>query len=169
MSEPHLDPFSMVYNALWEMVERNKNLATYIPVGNRIKYDDVAAIRASNEDADTPELALLSGGGSFGDTDNSSQRSCVREYIWALTSGDLKLNTIFNPIQWELFRSMNDWECVLCSLTWCNCAFVSNCRIISAEDSSINHELERDILGWTSLWNMQVDFQFPKASLKLTM
>ena len=167
MADPLFDPYSQVYNALWTMVERSTKLKQYIPLGNRIKYEDISDVKESIQDADMPELALISGGGNFGNADNSTQRSCAREYIWALTSGDLRVNYLLNPIQFEIFRCMVDWECVLCNLQWCNCRFVTKCKLVSAEDGLLMQELNRAIPGWSSLWTVQVDFQFPIANLRI--
>jgi len=167
MSEPEYDPFSQVYNALWKLVERNQRLSRYIPAGNRIKYEEAFEQKTQISDADTPELALLSGGGTFGDRDTNTGRTCSRDYIWALTTGNLQLNKLFNPIQFELFRSLSDWQCVLCELQWCNCRFVHNLHIVSAEDGTLMADLNRNIPGWSSLWTVRIEFQFSFANLKI--
>lgn len=167
MTEPLLDPFSQVYNALWKMVNRNKNLNDYLPKGNRIRFEHESDVDTAKSDAQMPELALLCGGGSFGGKDNSTTRSVTRNYLWALTTGDFRINPVFNKISWELFRSMVDWSCVLCNLTWCDCNFVQECRVVSADDSFLPQSLQENIPGWSSIWQVEVDFAFNYNSLTI--
>lgn len=157
----------MVYNGLWTLIERNSYLNELIPENNRIKYETEAQPKESIQDADMPELTLLSGGGGFGKSNNSSQQSCSRQYIWALVTGDLRINPLFNKVQWEIFRSMSDWECVLCELQWCNCPFVEKLVLISTEDGTLMSDLNRNIPGWSSLWTVEVSMQFRRTDLKI--
>lgn len=168
MSDQQIDPFTLVYNGLWTLIERNQKLVGFIERGNRIKYESYSEIKPELGEADTPELALLVSGGGFGNANNTSQKSCQRDFIWALTSGNFSIGDVFLPIQWEIFRSMSDWECVLCNLQWCNCKFVSDCQLIAAEDGTSMSELTRNIPGWASLWTARVSMQFPIQSLKIT-
>lgn len=167
MADQLLDPFSLVYDALWVMVERNDKLAKFIAKGNRIKFDEDSDVDPAITDADTPNLMLLSGGGTFGEQDNSSQRSVTRIYTWVLTTGDFRLNPVFNAISWELYRSMIDYACVLCSLQWCNCNFIQNCRIVSADDGTLAQTLQENVPGWSTIWSIEVDMLFNYELLKI--
>lgn len=162
-----LDPFSQLYNALWTMVERNRELKKLIPEGNRIRYQHESELKEQPNFADRPELQLLSGGGSFGGRDNNTSRSVTKEFVWGITTADFRVNQLFNKVSWELFRSMSDWECVLCNLSWCNCRFVQNFRLISAEDSLLMTQLDKGLDGWSSLWQVEVDCGFLIRDLKL--
>src|SRR5688572_7926526 len=111
-----LDPFSMVYNALWIMIDRNQKILEMIPKGNRIRFDEQNSQKPHKSSADTPELTLISSGGIWNEKNNSSQTSVTRNYIWAITTGDFRINPLYNRLSWELFRSLTDWECILCPL-----------------------------------------------------
>ncbi len=161
------DPFSLVYTALWRMVERNQTLLRYIPVGNRVKFDENSDAKAIIESGDTPELKLLTGGGTFQGEDNKDRTTINRNYIWAVTTGDFRLNENFNRICFELYRSMIDWECTLCQLEWCGCKFVDNFRLTDAEDGTLLQDLNRGIPGWSTLWNCEVKFTFVKSHLRI--
>lgn len=162
-----LDPFSMVYNALWDMVERNQAILDMIPIANRIKFDEQSSQKDQISDADTPELTLISGGGSFGGKNNSSQTSVLRRYVWGITTGDFRINPVYNRLTFELFRCMTDWQCVLCNLTWCDCRFVSDFRLTESEEGTIMQDLDKGIPGWSALWSCEVDFLFTTKLLLL--
>jgi len=167
MSDVQLDPFTAVYNALWTLIERNQVLSRYIPIGNRISYREEQEPKNEITNADTPELAIVVGGGGFSNQNSSTNHSVYKEYILALTTGDLRLNSSLNPIQWELFRSITDWSCVLCALEWCDCRFVTRCQIVSEESGMVMHELSRSIPGWSSLLTIRVDMVFNTIKLKI--
>lgn len=162
-----LDPFSLVYNALWELVERNQKLKELLPAGNRVKFDDENPIKSEVTDADLPELMLLLAGGTPGQYDTRDYKSITRQYVWALETGDYRVNPIYNRITFELWRSMVDFECVLCALTWCNCNFVKDCRMVSVDENRANPEANRLIEGWVGLWACEVDMGFDKNILKI--
>lgn len=161
------DPFTMVYDGLWDLVDRNPYLRQLLPARNKIKFDEDNARKDSLNDADLPELQLLSDGGLANLRNNSSQSSITRNYIWQIATGDNRINPIFNKICFELYRSMFDWECTLCNLLWCDCRFVTGCRLVQIVDGNFLQDIERNIPGWSSLWSCEVDFVFPKQLLRL--
>lgn len=163
------DPFSLVYNGLWALVERNQDLKKYIPAGNRINFAEELAYKEEVVQADLPELALLLAGGSPGTKDSSDGRSITKRFVWALTTGQYQVNPAYHRIAFELWRSMVDYACVLCALSWCNCNFVTDCRMIDIEEGTLSDFLERNITihGWSGLWGVEVDMQFPLESLKI--
>lgn len=164
---PELDPFSQVHNALWTMAERSITLENLIPIRNRIKYEEESDKKPQISDADLPELALLAGGATIGVYDNSTQTSVRKNYIWAITTGDLRVNEVYNPIAWELFRAMRDWDQVLCPLTWENCNFVQKFRLLSADEGMQMMLQNRGIQGWSALWVCEVDCAFKTSLVRL--
>lgn len=166
MPQTELDPFSLVYNGLWDLVERNPKLKDYVKSGNRIKYKKENEEKPSISDADTPELALMIGGG-VPTSGNSTESGIVKVYVWGITTGTMEL-VDYNKISFELFRSLIDWCCVLSKLSWCNCpGFVKRMNIVSLEEGSDMIDLNRTIHGWSALWNCEVEMAFPTSILKI--
>lgn len=161
------DPFSLVYDGLWDMAERNPELISFFPVGNRIKYEEESDIKKNVSHADLPELSLLAGSSVVGDLNSNTGVSIKKTYIWALASGDLRLSPVFHKVSFELFRAMLDYESTLCPLLWEDCAFVTNCRVMTAEEGTEMNDLNRSIQGWSSLWNVEVEFHFQRSKLRI--
>lgn len=161
------DPFSMVYAALWQLVERNQQLQDVLKEANQIKFDENNSPKANVSDADLPEMSLLCGGGSFTGRIDTTNTKVTKEYIWAITTGTYRVNEVYNRLSWELFRSLSDWQCVLCELQWCGCNFVKDLRLTTAEEGTLMQELNRGVAGWAALWNCEVDFVIPLKKLKI--
>lgn len=162
------DPFSQVYEALWQLVERNEKLRTYLPLRNRIKYEEQTDPKFNISDADVPELSLMQENISFDIHCNSSQRGMTRTYIWGVASGDFRINPVYNAMSFELYRCMIDWESTLCELIWEDCRFVQQLRLRSAEEGTFMSDKNRGILGWSAIWTCEVDFIFPTGKLRIT-
>lgn len=163
------DPFTLVYNGLWLMAERNIALTALIPPGNRIKYQKDSPPKSAIANADTPELALLSSGATYFPQNNSSNMTIDKRYAWLVTSGDFLLREKFNPITFELFRAMIDWESTLCPLEWESCTFVTNFKILDGDEGiNQNDAQDRSILGWSSLLTVEVRFALPTSRLRIT-
>lgn len=160
-----IDPFNLVYDKLWSLVERNEELKALIKVGNRIKFDTNVATKGELSDADLPELALLVGG-FFDYQTTSTSRSIKRNYSFSIATGEYKIAS-FNKITFELFRCLVDYECELCALTWCNCNFVdASTKLVGAEES-ILEDADKQISGWISVWTFEVVMVFQLSMLKI--
>ncbi len=161
------NPFSLVYDAFWTMIERNDVLMEYFPEANRIKWSEYDSKKENISHGDLPEISLLAAGIQPGERDNNTARSCIREYTLAITTGDSHIAQ-FDRIEFELYRSLIDYHCVLCSLTWCNCNFVTDAKFINTEEGTMMRDQSRGIVGWSAIWTYHVHFVFPYASLKLS-
>lgn len=163
-----VDPFSMVYTALWGLIKRNPRLETMIPISNRIDFTEQGSEKPNISDADTPELMLIQSDFSFiPKLTTRDQVGITRAYIWSLTTGDLRINRTYNRVSFELLRSLVDYECVICPLQWCGHPFVNELRQISVQEGKAMHSVDKHIPGWSALWGIEVDFQFCRSILRL--
>lgn len=162
-----LDPFSQVHNALWVMVERNLAIEDYIPINNRIKYDSEQSRKDQISSADVPELALIVNGTREGKTTNSCQSSLIRTYTWIITSGEFTINRNYNPLCFEIYRALIDWNSTLCPLTWKTHNFVEYFQVSASTEGNMMEDIERGIRGWCCLWDCDVHFSFCTADLIL--
>lgn len=161
-----LDPFSLVYNKLWDMVERNQRLQAHLVKGNLIKFDEENALKDEIAHADVPELALFMEGGSPGKT-TSSSFGIVKNYTWVIATGEYK-HALYNLLSFELFRCISDYPCVVCPLAWCGCNFIQHIRLAGVEEGTSMEEINRGIEGWAGLWKIEVEMEFPLSLLKIT-
>lgn len=166
---PNPDPFTIVYDALWRMLERNKYILDNVKLDNRTKFDEAQDQLPGNTEADLPHISLLCSGGSYGGKDNRDMSTITRNYEWLIQTGDFRLSPLYNPLMFQIYRSLVDWECILCNLMWCDCTFVNGFRMTEHAEGRLFQDEDDDepTPGWTSLWTCQVDFSFPKKLLKL--
>lgn len=160
------DPFSLAYNGQWKLIERNYKLQELLPVGNRIKFDKPNPRKDEVSHGDLPELQLIPSG-ITGRSKDSTSRIIRINYQWLLSTGSYKLHKDYNRILWELYRSLEDWECVLCSLSWCNCNFIERYNITSSEEGTAMQELNREIQGFACVITCEMQMVFSKANLKI--
>jgi hypothetical protein len=160
------DPFSMVYNGLWTLVERNQMLKEHIPPMNRIKYGNETLPKEENTESDTPELTLLLTGGAHDLMSTCSTASFKKSYAWALATGDLE-NERFHWMEFELIRCLADWETTLCPLMWKNCPFVQNLIFTGAEIGTMMREFNKNVEGWACLLSLDVQMSFSLVNLRL--
>jgi hypothetical protein len=166
------DPFSMVYTALWEMMEARDAFKSLVLLKNRIKFDsetDRDPIKTNVATADLPEVMLLTNGiNEINLYDSSSGSMVVRQYSWMISTGDYRLTEFLLPVEFELFRGMLDWQTKLTALQWCNREFVKRCNYVAASEGFSDPEANRNIEGWSSLWQCEVEMHFVTADLRNT-
>lgn len=167
-----LNPFTMVWWGLWEMVERNPNITNMVSLLNRIKMDNDLADKRNISDADLPELTLLSSGGDCNIMDSSATSKIVRNYTWAIATGEYNISPYYNVLCWELFRAMVDWDQVLCPLIWPlesdpEWHFVVRTNVISIEEGTEMIKTNKGIGGWAGLWQIDVQMHFRTEDLRI--
>ena len=165
LPEPIDNPFTLVYDALWDLAEANSNLMQWIATNNRRKYDSWIGIKENISSADLPELALLTDGGNGIYYFTSSESRFLRYYSWAITTGDYNINGIYNQVCWELYRAMSNFCSVLSQLTWDSRIFVTKANLADLREGTLLTDLNRNIKGWASIWRAEVEMTFSTKSL----
>jgi hypothetical protein len=160
------NPFQKVYDALWELADKNKILTSYIKLNNREKYDKWIGAKDNVLTADFPELSLIVDGGLWNLQSTSSHSTFERVYAWAVTTGDFVIAD-YNCIIWELCRSMIGWDTVLCGLTWKDAQVVRNANQGQLEEGTLRIEQNRNIRGWASIWTLNVEFMIPTELMRV--
>lgn len=165
------DPFSMVFDALWKMVDDSAELTRLVKPGNKIRLNSDTMRSPLKENvavADTPELILMTGGVSKANLYNSSCSSLIqRTYQWLVTTGDLRTTFTLFPVQFALYCAMLEWETTLFNLQWRTKPFVKMARLSTLHEGILNTQLNRGIEGWSSIWDCSVDMIFANSDLKL--
>lgn len=166
--KPAANPFTLVYDELWSMVTRNKNLDKWLKPNNKIDFQKWLGGKDEISAADLPELTLLVDS-TFGNLQSSSNTTSVTKiYSWILVTGDYRIDDIYNQITWELFRSMVDWDKQLCALSWENSTgFVVNTQFLTSAEGTAFADLNRQIQGWACSWPIQVEMRLLTADLRI--
>jgi len=160
------DPFTITYDALWDMVEDSQPLMDLLRPGNLVKLSDRQPIKDRLADADVPELLLVPTGASPLLRRNSSSAQCTRTYSWIITTGDMRVRNRLFPVEWALFSAMTSYCLVLNQLVWDNTRFVENCQLLTATDGETVQENNRGLKGWSAVWTCQVQMVFNLAQLQ---
>lgn len=166
------DPLSLVYNALWDLLEVHAGFTGLVKVGNRVKYDTfgIVASKDALTDADVPEVAIVPLGLIYGLQISSSSSSFVQRYGAELVTGTSQLAQTggFLPVKWEVIRALAAWESVLNALTWESQNFVKTLRGGDLTDNLLRDGGlgARSITGWRSLMMFEVTMYLTTASIQ---
>jgi hypothetical protein len=165
------DPFTLVFDKLWELAEASVPLAALVKPGNRIKFNkegERGPLKEAVAVADLPELVLTTTGTSAVNSHSSSCGSSItRQYSWLLSTGDYRFNYKLFPVQFALFAAIIDAEYEIQSLQWNGNPFVLRCFWSALTEGLSNAELNRGVKGWSSLWTFQIDMNFSTNDLRL--
>lgn len=162
------DPFTMVYDALWDLAEGSNRVTDMVRLGNRIKMRTTApnpGLKRQVSQGDLPELvlALTSGSGNLLNTSSSSM--VTKQYAWQLATGSLNPERLLE-LEFALFAALVDWPAILGALTWSGAEFVKRANLVGMESGAEMAEQNRGILGWASVWTLEVEMHFRTSDLR---
>jgi len=167
-----VDPFSQVFQALWDLAEASTTIMSLTKPGNRIKFSSLDStsrdpVKTAVQDGDLPELILTSvGSQDMNMHSDSCSTRLMRRFDWLLSTGEYRITYRLYPVQWALFAAMQDYPSVLLPLTWNGAQFVKKMRWGSLSEGLSNAALNRGIKGWTSLLSVEIDMWFAKNDLR---
>lgn len=164
------DPFSLVYDKLWEPVEAHPDLLGLgVRVGNRSRLDDNndrKPIKDKVATADLPELLLMpqSMNAPLHATSNSSK--IIKRYLWVITTGDMRVDEVLFPLSFLVLCAMTASLPGLKALEWpAGHKFVR--RLDMTDSVSGQSELQRqaNIRGWSAVQTIEVEMSFGTSDL----
>ena len=165
---PTLDPFSAVYEALWELAEGSPPLTALVKPGNRIKFNKTRVadpVKKEVSDADLPELTLICTTSVVNMMDSSSSTKVVKNYDWIIATGDLNLLRKLMPVEWYLVCAMLRYPAVLNALQWEGQSYVKVCRVTGVSAGLTDSERNRGIVGFSSIWSLEKPPRYPSSSI----
>ena len=160
------NPFSITYDALWQLAERNDVLCKFISRGNRIKYSENLDQKSEISDADLPELALTTNAFVSNLRNSSSTTMMIKNYSWILATGDLSMCHVYDKIMWALYTAMIDYDKYICGLEWNGTSFVKEVRGLPGTEGTQFTEENRMIKGWASIWPIEVEMHFNISEIR---
>jgi len=161
------DPFTQVYDALYELPWKREALCRLVRAGNRVSYadDDRDPVKSTVTTADLPELRLVPLGGTPHLQRTSSSSTWLMRFQWMLATADQRVHKYLFPVEWELLRAMADWGTYLKALTWKTETFARVMKLTDARLGMVDPEVSRGIKGWISVWACEVLMQFSTVNL----
>lgn len=163
VTENYDNPFSLTYNKLWELFEGDPHFSEMFPVGNRVNYgvgDNREPMKALITTADVPEVALIQDGinANLMQTSSSSMVTCL--YSLVINTGDFRVNTFTNKINWIVLTNLVHWKTLLTSLQWKEQAFIKNVRVRDIAIGQSPQLRARGINGWSTVWGCEIEMHF---------
>ncbi len=162
------NPFTLLYDELWNLLEQSPELSQLVAVGNRLKFNDEfnrEPLKETVATADMPEILILSDGGDFNLMNSSSTSRFDLSYSIVINTGDYRLNVFAHQIQWFIFCQFVKWKTTLTTLTWKNEAFVKNVRLSNVTTGESMAERNRGINGFTTVCKILVEVIINTANI----
>lgn len=162
------DPYTLVHDGLWAVLEANTDFTTLVPELNRIKFSGTnrSPIKDKIATADTPDvrismrvLTIREGGASNGEFDRV-------QFNIELATGDQRLTARAFPIVWAIRQALFAGDATLAAIefnsktNWISCAQPGNVDFGIANDAE-----NRGIVGWAAIASVEIQLFFSKADL----
>lgn len=166
------NPFNLVHNKLWDMIERVPDVDDIVAKGNRIKYNSTVSRDIEKQRiqaADVPELSLVTEGGPVRMQNTSSTTMITRRWTWVIATGDKRLNEFLFPVEWMLIGALLNWKSELTALEWDSQRFVHRCDVLDTLEGMTAQDRNRNMVGWSSLWRCEVEMHFKTSDIITTL
>lgn len=162
------DPFSVVYEGLWKLVDDFKPFASTVRRGNRIKLDGASRnpTKQNVNTADLPEVTLQPTGGETNIHSNSSQTTITQRYMFMISTGDLRVDSLHFPLRWHVTRAVVLWKKKIGGITWRKQPFLEELNIPDTTEGESDPDRNRGIKGWSSLITIEVRMRFANVLLE---
>ncbi len=161
-----MNPFALVYDALWTMALASATISELVKPGNRVRFDEPDRrdpAKKTLQAADFPELWLVPSGSQAANLHaNSCSASITRRYEFILHTGDLRMTESLLTVEWQLFCALVNWQSVLGALTWKSVASVKHTRLVEVRNGTIDQKRADGMNGWSAVWACDVDLMLPR-------
>lgn len=159
------DPFTRVYNALWDVLEKHKGLTDLVKVGNRIKFTERGfGLRPEKDnimDGDLPELLLVPANSQTQLFATSSSTQAIQEFELRFTTGDQRIDQLHFPLKWQVMIALSKCQKL-------NLPFVKRLGIDSFTETTDDPEANRGKKGWSARILISVEMWFGHTVLQGT-
>lgn len=163
-TEIEQDPLSIVRAMLWKCITDNTVLSELVRDGNRIRYEDEIGEKSSVGHGDLPEIIVV--------PSNASQESMGTSgtgYLWMsfqfLVSTGTKNIGLVSRLQWEIYRLIQTFMANVDRCTYHGNPFVACVRMESGVQAISDAARNRGIGGWSALWGVSVQMDFPNNEI----
>lgn len=143
------DPFTTVYNRLWDLLENNGELASLVKIGNRIKSTKDAA-KKTYSNADLPELRIEPSGGKCEIKKTNTTMPITQNFSVVCTTGDLRVHKSFLPVKWALLNALTD------TIGNLGLSFVRHIALTDVVDGANSERFP----GWNTAFEISVEMWF---------
>lgn len=152
-----LTPFDLVYQQLLQDVQNNSLVQSYVKEKNLIRFTgNNPQEKLAVQTADLPEVVLWmqSVRGNLHASSSHVMLTTGWTFINSIGSYDSALN---NALILGILAATMKWQSTLALLQWNNRIFVRDVRLQNSESGLSNVKANRNISGWASIMNFEVD------------
>jgi|688.fasta_scaffold34928_6 hypothetical protein len=161
-----MTPLDVVTNALIQQILTYDSLKTR----NVIDFADVKSnpAKGSVQTADLPEIALFIASFSSNVASNSSSINVSPVWRYMISTGTYN-SKVSNELMMAVLSTVASWRETIQPLLWNEIQFVRNARLISAQQGMSNADQNRNITGWASIVDVEIDLYFTKDTPLITV
>lgn len=160
----NINPLTMVYDALWTIIESHPALTSLVRVGNRVK--DLSTLKDQVSTVDLPEIRIICQSAEPKIYRTSSGTTLKKIYQIQVATGEYNVQSQLHIIEWELLKAFSKYKDVLDALTWNSKRFILQAKVTTVNEGTTQADLNRGIRGWVSLWTCEVEFWFDRSDLQ---
>lgn len=158
-----IDPFTQVYNRIWEVFEDNVDFCALIKEGNRIKFttEKTTPMKKQAIDADYPEVSLIPRGGESPSAISSTSAEFDRVFSLVIVSGTLRADKYLFPTEWLSLKILSNQSDSL------GLIFVKKFRVGPSDWRVNDPEFTKGKEGWFSVIDINVGIVIPRSDLSI--
>lgn len=164
------NPFTLVYNAIWNLLLARPSFVEQVKVGNRITFIPTGDNKVTTQKdfnklgADFPEVQLLIEGTEPHHNNTSSSSTLKRIYAIQVNMDGALLSPGLFELEWEIFIALKHWWLTVSALEYKNERFVKAVRNLPTT-TGYNIQDNSTIRGWASIWRAEVEMHFSNTNL----
>ena len=146
------DPFSEVYDALFDVLVEQHEIERRIVPRSRIRFDGAKPnpIADSVNAGDVPEVMLYPGRGTYNLSKTSTHAQIEQVFHLRIATHDLRLDRDLFPVKWAAMRAIYQASPTLGLDT------VKKLEVVDGTDRYDDTEANRGTPGWSTLLSVQV-------------
>lgn len=169
------NPFTLVEDAFWEMLESRVDFCEMFPVNNRIKLnqDIRAPVKLNIVSGDIPQIGVFPT--NLLPVQNAASNSAKMTIVWEirLQSDDLRPHRMLLPMCWIIYRALADWQTKIGAVEWPVDSgklpvkrMVTN-GVLLGQRVDEDEDKPKGIKGWAALWAGETELWFDTTDLLL--
>lgn len=167
--DPDADPLTLLHDSLWEMLESETMFTEIIKPRNRIKFNSMVDRDTGKREIaanDVPEVRIIPTNWNPHLQRTSNTSTGWFEFQIQIATGDWRANKYTFPVMWSVWQAVSSWRDRIGSLTWKGQPFVLHLRPQESPIGTANIDLDRGILGWSTIWSCRVELKFTTTQLQ---
>lgn len=162
------DPFTILYDFLWKVLEANETLTSLVRASNRVKFADVLGFKEAIQHGDLPEIVIVPDGNSQDTMGTSGTGELQQSYKIFLSTADKRPEQL-NQLKWQLYRALETFNANVGRCLFNGRRFVVIGRITSSSEAITDANQNRGINGWCAAWGLTVTMEFENSELIYSM